>query len=259
MALVHVDRAIRLSEENLNDLWDFVMLAGQLHTATFVSIDKDDLERAKTYFKRLEEIRELKAEILSINDLYRMDKAWLLKSSMRFRERASAEDLLREIIDDVNSIFFFKLESLSGLSELLLVELRFSNDITIISEIKPLLEKLITMAQQSGLYYWLIEAYILYGKLALIKFDMETSRRYLTEAQRMAENYGYIGLADEIASLREAMMEKKDTWEQMEKTNAPISKRMELARLDDHLKGKFRMHMMKMERVAEPPPKKEVI
>jgi hypothetical protein len=54
------------------------------------------------------------------------------------------------------------------------------------------------------------------------------------------------------------MMEKKDTWEQMEKSNAPLSERMELARLDDHLKGKFRMRMMKMERVDEPPPKKEV-
>ena len=53
-ALVHLDRAIKLSEENLNDLRDFIMLATQLDLATKVSIDKEDLERAKKYFKRLE-------------------------------------------------------------------------------------------------------------------------------------------------------------------------------------------------------------
>jgi tetratricopeptide (TPR) repeat protein len=257
-ALVHLDHAIRLCEEILNDISDFIMLAGQLDLAIIVSVAKEDQERAKKYFKRLEEIRALKPEDLVINDMYRLAKADLLKLSMNFRDRAMAEDLFREIIDEERPHFIIKLRILSELCELLLVELRFSNDIKIISEIKPLLEKLSSMALYSGLYYYLIEVYILRGKLALIMFDMEGSRRHLTEAQNMAEKYGYIRLANEIASLHEAMMEKKDTWKQMEKRNAPLSERMDLARLDDHLKGKFRMRMMKMERAAEPPPKKEV-
>ncbi len=107
------------------------------------------------------------------------------------------------------------------------------------------------MSQKSGLNYSLIEAYILHGKLALIMFDIESSRRYLTQARRMAERYGYIGLAPEIARLHETMMEKMDTWEQLEKIDAPLSERIELARLDDHLKGKFRTRMIKMERVIK--------
>ncbi len=183
--------------------------------------------------------------------MYRQAKAFLLKSSMRFRDRVMAEDLFREIIEVDRSAFIYKLAALHDLCDLFLVELRISNDINIISEIKPLIEKLIGMAQPSGIYYFLIEAYILHGKLALIMFDIESSRRYLTQAQRMAESYGYIGLADEIAGLHEAMMERLDTWEQLEKTNAPLSERMELARLEDHLKGKFRSRMMKMERISE--------
>ncbi len=95
-----------------------------------------------------------------------------------------------------------------------LVELRFSNDINIIGEIKPLIEKLISMAQNSGLNYWLIETYILHGKLALIMFDIEGSRRYLTQARRMAERHGYIGFANEITGLQKDMMERLDMWEQ---------------------------------------------
>ncbi len=255
-ALVHLDLAILLSEETLKDTWDYIMLADHLTVATQVSIYKEDLERAKKYFTRLEEVRKIfpntweKATVFYINSRYRVAKAHLLKSSMRFRDRAMAEDLFREIIKE-DSAFIYKLRALTGLCELFLIELRFSNDINIISEIKPLLEKLISMAQPSGLYYFLIEAYILHGKLALIMFDIEGSRRFLTQAQRMAERYGYIGLADEIAGLHEAMMERLDTWEQLEKRNAPLSERMELARLEDHLKGKFRSRMMKMERISE--------
>jgi len=250
-ALMHFDSAIRLNEENLNDLLDFIRLADHLYVATIFSIDKEDLERAEKYFKRLEEIRELKPGEFVINCSYRMAKAYLLKSSTRSRDRVMSEDLFREIIQEDRPPFIYKLRALFGLCELLLVELRFSNDINVISEIKPLLEKLIGMAQHSGLYFFLIEAYILHGKLALIMFDIASSRRFLTQARRMAERHGYIGLADEIAGLHKAMMERLDTWEQLEKIDAPISERMELARLDDHLKGKFRMRMMKMERIAE--------
>ncbi len=48
-ALVHCDRAIRLREENLNDLWDFIVLATQLHQATRLSVVKEDLERANKF------------------------------------------------------------------------------------------------------------------------------------------------------------------------------------------------------------------
>ena len=250
-ALVYIDRAIRLREDTLNDLQDFIMLANQFCSATRASIDKEDLELAKKYYRRIEEIRELKPEDFFINSAYQMAKAFILKSSIRSRDRVMAEDLFREFIEEDSFLHMYKLASLSQLCELLLVELRISNDINIIDEIKPLIEKLIGMAQKSGLYYFLIEAYILHGKLALIMFDIESSRRYFTQAKRMAERYGFIGLADEIAGLHEAMMEKMETWEQMEKRDAPFSERMELAQLEDHLKGKFRSRMMKMERVSE--------
>ncbi len=249
-ALVHLDRAIRLNEETFDDLWDAIAFVSLLHVATRVSIEKEDLESAKRYFNCLEEIAKAKPTEPFINCYYLLAKGYLLKSSMRSRDRVMAEDLFKEIIENV-PVFSAKLFALSGLSELLLVELRFSNDINIISEIKPLIEKLIEMAQPSGLYYFLIEAYILHGKLALIMFDIESSRRYLTQARRMAERLGFIGFANEITSLHEDMMEKIDTWEQLEKINAPLSERMELAQLNDHLKGKFRSRMMKMERVSE--------
>ena len=257
-AFEHLDRAIKLGEEILNDFMDFIRLTTYHYIAIRVSIDNEDLERAKKYLKRLEEINRIKPEEFYIESMYRLAKGYILKSNMRSRERVMAEDLFRGIMEDDLSINMTKIQALIGLCELLLIELRISNDINIINEIKPLLEKLMGMAQHSGLYFFLIDAYILQGKLALIMFDMESSRHYLMQAQQLSEKYGFIGLAKEISALHKAMMEKKDTWEQMEKRDAPVSERMDLARLDEHLNGKFRRLMMRMERATETPPKKEV-
>ncbi len=250
-ALVYINRAIRFSEDNLNDVYDFVYLTDQFYAAILFKTEGGDLKGAKNYLMRLKEIIELKPELGYINYVYRLCKGWLLKNSKRSRDRVMAEDLFKEIIEDDHSHFLIKLRALTGLCELLIVELGLSNDLNIISEIKPLIEKLIGMAQKSGFNYWLIDAYILHGKLALIMFDIESSRRFLTQAERIAEKYGFIGFANEITSLHETIMEKIDLWEQMEKFNAPLSERIELARLNDHLKGKFHTRMLKMERVSE--------
>ena len=250
-AFEHFDHGIRILEENLNELWDFIVLATELTLSMKVSLDIEDQERAKKYFKRLEEIWTLKPNNFIINDVFRIAKAMLLKASMRSRDRVMAEDLFREIIEDARFVFLFKFRADIEFCELLLVELRISKDINIITELKPLIEKLIGMAQKSGFHYYLIEAYILHGKLALIMFDISSSRRYLTQARRMAERFGYIKFAEEIAGLHKAMMAKIHKWEEMERNDAPLSELIELARLDDHLKGTFRTRMMKMERISE--------
>ena len=171
--------------------------------------------------------------------------------------RAEALKLLKQVSEDfINPIL--NAYTLIHLCEFYLEELHLFNDLDILKEIEPVVERLFKFSEDQRLYGYLAEAKLLQAKIALIQLNFGEAQRLLTQAQRMAKQYGYKLLADEIAGLHEAMMEKKDTWEQMEKSNAPISERMDLARLDDHLKGKFRMHMMRLERSVESPPKKEV-
>jgi hypothetical protein len=58
-------------------------------------------------------------------------------------------------------------------------------------------------------------------------------------------------VAIEISHIFGELMERLDEWKYLKETNAPLSKRIELARLNDHLKGKFRTKLMKMERIDE--------
>jgi hypothetical protein len=170
---------------------------------------------------------------------------------MRARDRIKAEDLFKEVMESNDAIDIYKFKALFGLSELLIVELRITNDVNIINEITPLINKLIDVAQQQQYNYYLLEAYVLQSKLSLLIFDVKTARRFLTQAKRIAERHGYNGVATEISYILDELMERLGEWKYLKETNAPLSERIELARLNDHLKGKFRTKMMKMERIVE--------
>ncbi len=252
-ALAYIDRAIVLLKEisNDKDVTSLINRYNGYNDAMEIAIEKDDIKLARKYFERLEEIHELDPEDIVLNNWYKIGKASFLQSSKRSRDKVKAEELFKEIIEDSFAPSIHKIRALVGLCELLLVELRTTGEMEVIFEMKPFLEKLIDLSQQWESDYHLAEAYVLQGKLSLLTFDIKTARRFLMQAHRIAERRGYKGVAEEIASLQDDLKGKLDTWERLKETNAPLSERIKLARLDDHIDGQFRTKIMKMERVEQ--------
>jgi len=249
-SLMHFDRGLMLKDQI--NAHDNTFYADMIRIATKIAVEKGDLERARKYFNRIKEYFEQNPEVGgTLIIAYKLSKAYILGSSMRSRDRIQAEDLLKEIIEYGFSIDIYKIEAILKLSELLLIELRLTNDMDVINEINPLISKFIEMTLKRKYNYFLIEAYVLQGKLSLLTFEIKTARRFLTQAQRIAEQYRYKGVADEISSLHEDLIQKIDTWKHLKKNNAPLTERIELSRLNDHLEGQFRKKIMRMERIAE--------
>jgi len=250
-ALVYLDRALMFKADLINDISP-PMTADLGSTATQIAIEIGDLERANKYFKQVEETyKHFPEKDGLLTHAYKLAEANILKSSMRARDRIKAEELFKEVMESRMVADIYKFKAIFGLSEILLVELRITNDIELINEVTSLINKLIDVAQQRKYNYYLLEAYILQAKLSLLIFDIKTARRFLTQARRIAERHGYSGVAAEILKMLDNLMERLDAWKYLKETNAPLSERIELARLNDHLKGKFRTKMMKMERVAQ--------
>jgi len=252
-ALLYSGRAIKIWEESSSneDFFSLFNRINEFSAAMRIALEKNDLDAAKNFFNDLEGLYEkgLKDEVLTTQ--YKYNKALLLQSNVRARDRVKAEQLFKEVIESENSAGFHKIRALVGLCQLLLVELRMTGEMDVINEINPLLKSLIDLAQQWNSDTYLMEAYIIQGKVALLTFDIKTARRFLMQAQRIAERRGYNGVAEEIASLHDDLKGKLDAWERLEKNNAPLSERIKLARLDDHIDGQFRTKIIKMERVEQ--------
>ena len=178
-------------------------------------------------------------------------KALILKSSPRFRDRASAEEIFKDIFENENNILNNRLLSLVDLCELLLNELRVTNDINIIDEIKPLITKLLEFAELINSFYYFIEVHIIQAKLALINFEINDARRFLTQAQRIAERHGFTTLTIEIEDLHKELMQQSETWDYLKEINAPMSERMELAHLSENLNNLIRVQMSNTVQVYE--------
>jgi len=253
-ALKYFDRAIELGQD-IDDPIKYTLFLNSVMMAVRVAVEKGDLEIAREYFKQVEISQEEKnnsyLKYWHQKMYYNMTKALILKSSSRFRDRALAEEMFKEIFEFENNFLNNRLLSLVDLCELLLNELRLTNDINIIDEIKPLITKLLDFAQITNFFYYFIEANIIQAKLALINFESNNARRFLTQAQRMAERHGYTKLAIEIAGLHEELIQQSETWDYLKETNAPISRRMELARLSENLNDLIRVQMSTKAHVSE--------
>lgn len=196
------------------------------------SLAKPDNERANQYLHRLKQLDDLGKDRM-INLAYRVNKALILKTSSRSRNRLEAEELLKQVLDEDIVIWEITLRAILNLCDLLLVELKFTNDIDLLNEINPLITQLLYIAENQNSSWIMCEAYFLQAKLALIILDIEEARRLLTKAQNTAEKNGLKLLAKKISNEHDELLKQLAMWEDLKSSKVSIGKRIELAHLNE--------------------------
>ena len=248
-ALEYTERGLVLHEEYYHNA-NTTMLAYLLSTLISICLDKSDLKEAQNYLQRFEQLNH--QEDNKIIDLfYRSCKAEILKSTPRARNRVMAEDLFRQIVDEEIINFEVWVKAIINLFDLLLVELRITNIVEIVDEIRPVIEKLLEIAEDKHSNWLIVEAYILKAKISLLTFNIKQAKRFLTQAQQIAERFGLNKLAKKISDEYEDLLKKSDLWEKLEETNAPMSTRLDLALLDEKIEGIFTSQSLLTTQVRE--------
>lgn len=197
-----------------------------------LSLFNNDRKMAQQYVQRLEklsvQVKDKSADLWLL--LY---NAWLLKASPRFRNKIRAEEKLRQILEEENLPYRLEVYTLIHLSDLLITELRVTNEEEIIQEIKPLITRLLEVAENSNSYWDLCEVYLLQAKLALIQMNIEEAKLLLTKAQNIAESHDLNRLSIQISYEHDKLLEQASEWNNLKKKKAPISDRMGLVSLEE--------------------------
>jgi tetratricopeptide (TPR) repeat protein len=246
-ALGYLERGLALRED----------LGINLHTSTTLTnligaaVEMGDLELAQKYFNRLKQINE-QEESKWINSCFRFSNAILLKTSTRAKNRVKAEEIFKEIIEEEGVLY--KIEALLELCDLLLVELRITNDAEVLKEIKIHLNRILEFSEKTNSFLFLAETYLLQAKVALITFDTNEARRFLTRAQEVAEKYGLNLIAMKISNEHDELLKQLEMWENLKESKAPLAERMELSRLNDQMEGMVKRRVGKIPKLkAEQP------
>ena len=187
----------------------------------------------------------------SIERNYRLSKALVLKASSRFRDMGEAEKILRQIIDE--EVFYFEHTPLAliNLCDILLAEFRVTNKLEILDELEPLIAHLLSIAEKTQSHKIQAETYLFQAKLALLSFDTNKSRRFLTQAQQIAERNNLNKLALEISSEHQNLIDRLGLWEQLKASDAPLSERFELAQISEQMERMHRARVMIKPQIIE--------
>ncbi|MFW9941445.1 MAG: tetratricopeptide repeat protein [Candidatus Thorarchaeota archaeon] len=199
------------------------------------SLYKDSPKRAKEYFDNFQKYYENKK---APNYYYmHLSKAQILKSSTRTRDRADAERELKKMI----AVFPFFPAVLIELSDLYIEEYQSTQDLEILDDIQPLIEGLLRISEYTHSYSLQAQIFLLHAKLSLLQINMGEARKYLTQAQGIAEEHGFKLLAREISAEHDKFLEQINEWENIKRKKTSIRERTELASLDitiDRMQGR---------------------
>ncbi|MHA2126551.1 MAG: tetratricopeptide repeat protein [Promethearchaeota archaeon] len=241
LALEYLKPSLALSK-NTNNVLGITL---SLFYLTLIHYERDS---RKDYQEMLDQIKEHSEKYKGpfVVQGYQVGKAMMLKKSRRSRDRAEAESLLKQVIEDPNNPDIY-IYSLVNLCEFYLEELQLFNEPELIEELNPLIGRLLKFSEEQNSYAVLAETKLLQAKVALIQMDFDSTKKFLTESQRIAELHGLNLIAQKISSEHDNLLDQIKTWEDLKERDAPIEERLKLASVDgviERLQGK---------RAIEPP------
>jgi tetratricopeptide (TPR) repeat protein len=243
----YIEKSLALYDEDVNH-----MFAGErFYIAITIALKKGDHEGAKKY---LQNLKQMKSQVgdKALDARYRISKALVSKSSSRFHDKAKAEKLLRQIVTE-EGVFVIEFipVALINLCDILLGEFQVTNNLEILHELEPLITHLLSIAEKTRSYRIQAETYLFQAKLALLTFDVKKSRRFLTQAQQIAERRNLNKLAQEISNEHKNLIDSLESWEQLKDSEAPLSERFKLAQISEQMERMHRTHVVTTQIIEE--------
>lgn len=204
-----------------------------------ILLAKKDVNQAQNYLKQFKQYNEKHGD--KTNKIwYQYAYTLILKNSPRMRDHTEAEKILKQIIEEdiAKLVVIF---ALKDLCELYLKEFQLTHQMEILDDIHPLIDHLQRNAKQETSYILLANVKLLQAKLALLQINITSARKFLTEAQKIAEEHDLQRLAGEISREHDRLLEELKLWESIKKEQSSVAERLKLASVDgviERLQGK---------------------
>jgi hypothetical protein len=220
--------------EKYSSLFDLIRL----------SLDQNNLSQAKKFLTELQEAKPptptLWYQLYSL-----LGEALILKQSSRLKKKIQSQSILEQIVYEktFDSIRSFELITLAmiNLCELLIGELKLSNDPKVWEEAKMLSEQLYTKAQDQHSSSLMCEALLLKARFEIIDGNLEQTIRFMDQARTTAFEKNLTLLMEKIEVEKENFEGELNKWQTLLSQNPSLQERLEYARVQEYLKDVQKM------------------
>ncbi len=200
-----------------------------------INTELNDIQTAKKYLEELMEIdRILKNKIVKVQT--NLAKAIVYKTSSIERDKGKAEILFENVISEAVLFFPFTLMAILNLGELLLLNIKKSDDKGSLDKYKDLVVKLYILAKEQNLHYMLAESYWMQSQLAIIDGDAKKAQEFIELANNLIEEKKLVGLKNRFSERNSFMRTQMPKISKIKKDKVPLSQLVDHLQLIDDIK-----------------------
>jgi tetratricopeptide (TPR) repeat protein len=207
----------------------------------FLFLETNDIENAQRLIDLLEKMSEDRKEIL-VESRTLLAKALLSKANEDIEIKLQSKNLFEEVLKIKDLEFDLKVLAILNLCELLLFELKTSEDTGLLTRLRDLSEDLHKKAILENAHSIIAQTLWIQSQIELIDLNVSKARILMNTAQSIAEDKEFDKLALKISNAHDSLLNQLDLWESMTTELTTIAEKLELTHietiLEEMIKGK---------------------
>ena len=199
-----------------------------------LSLEMNLLQKANEFLEQLESLvkdDDNRVSKLQLN----IAEALILMTSSRFQNRAKAEELLKAVNEEEIESYEVTIDSLLATCDLLLDELRIMGNKDVLNELKELTNRLVEISKSQSSHLLLAQTYWLQAQLSLIELDIGQAKKFLIQAQLIAEEKDLQRLVLKISQEYYKLLNQAKQWSNLIERKAGLNDTIAMVEIDDLL------------------------
>lgn len=229
-ALGYLEDSLKLRIDVGNPIW----ITFTLIYLVELSLDLENTEMALKYSNQLKSLASETRSTL-VDQITRTSIGLIHKKSSRLKDKAAAIDIFRQIVEEEIIDYDNTVNSILYLCELLIFELKLTNEDEVLIELHFLTAKLIQMAEANNSYSLICEILGLQSNIALIEGNVPHALKLLDGAVNLAETNKSHIIANKFSKHKNALIKQTEAWNKTIESKNPMVDRMDLSNIEEYL------------------------
>jgi len=232
-----INKAIKTLEESLDtykELKNPTRIIQVLFHLITVTSKNNMQEYAERYQEQLVDVVN-KIEAPKLKKLVQLTKGMLQKNSDDPLERVRAKVTFEQMLQE-DLMFHIEIEVLFQLCELLLAELKLSGSKKTLEKLRKYVDQLVEISTKNNLVNLIIESLWFKAQILYLEEEFEEAKKILAEASTLAEEKGYITLAQKINTSKGETTEKLLEFQDEDFSSLSIENKIEILQIEERFR-----------------------
>lgn len=241
------------SQELFEETHNVLFLAKLYHQLITLHLEYDQIEKALTVLDLLKGLQKEAPTNDYIQMIYNYSQGLIFKTKERLLDKFHAAINFNDIVNGPIIDNEITVQAILNLTDILLLEIRLSNNELILEDINNYCIKIKNIATSQNSIALLIQGYLLESKLKLLDYKITDAKVALGKAIFLAQQHGIIKFEFLASQELDKLLQSEEEWEDLQERRAPLKDRLDLTGIEETLSSLTRKREEEFEVKREDP------